>query len=127
MAEHRLTRHDVEGVAYWSGPGARVRSTAAPLACLLPMYDEYLIAYKDRSAAFDRRRSIRTWPDSFSAAVVVDGFVVAAWRRTFATHRLLVTVTPIARLTRTDVSRIEDAARAYAGFMDARLELSFLR
>ena len=125
MSEPHLIRHEAAGATYWAASVTGARRHASPQAWLLPMYDEYLIAYKDRSAAFDRRRLTRTWPDSFSAAVVVDGLVVGAWRRTFPRNRLTVTVTALVRLTGREASAIEDAAHAYAGFIDAGLELAF--
>jgi len=125
MAEDGLERHDMNGTAAWSAPLARGRRGTAG-TCLLPIYDEYLVAYKDRSAAFDRSRWTRaTWPESLHAAVVVDGVVVGGWRRAFAGNRVQVTISRFARLTSTERSGIEDAAAAYAGFMNGDLELSF--
>ena len=126
QSEHQLTRHETGAATYWSAPVTGVRRRALPSVSLLPIYDEYLIAYKDRSAALDRSRWARTrWPDSLSAAVVVDGIVVGAWRRTFDRNRVIVSVTPLARLTATEASGIEEGARRYAGFLDTELELSF--
>jgi hypothetical protein len=38
--------------------GSTVRGSEEPSAHLLGLYDEYLIAYKDRSAALDRSRGL---------------------------------------------------------------------
>ena len=53
-----LESSTIGGVTYWSAegraPSARRR---APSAMLLPNYDEYLIAYKDRAAFVDQSRA----------------------------------------------------------------------
>ncbi|HEY1417341.1 MAG TPA: winged helix DNA-binding domain-containing protein [Myxococcaceae bacterium] len=77
----RLEQIAVDGTTYcfadwWDG---RSRS---PVAHLLPNYDEYVIAYVDRSALVDP--SLRPEPDSklvFSNVVMVDGRAVGTWRR----------------------------------------------
>ena len=127
MAQDGLERHEVDGDAYWSAPVARRRSeTAGPW--LLPIYDEYLVAYRDRSAAFDRRRWTRTtWPESLNAAVVVDGVVVGSWRRALVGSRIRVTIQQFARLTSAELAGVEEAAGIYAGFMNADLDLSLTR
>ena len=73
MVERELARESIDGRIHWFSPA--VRAAVPPQnAYLLPLYDEYLIAYKDRSAALDVSR----WTgiesrDPFAAPVVVNG------------------------------------------------------
>jgi hypothetical protein len=124
--ERDLARETIDGKTYWfastrgvhrSGRGAR----------LLPLYDEYLIAYKDRSAALDR--SLWTWGsgDPFSAAVLIDGEVVGTWRRRLDRGRVVVTVTPFASFRTSDVRHVSRAATAYAEFVGLDIELLWCR
>jgi hypothetical protein len=123
--EPELASHVVDGRTYWMAPAAQSRRTR-PSAYLLPLYDEYLIAYRDRSAALDPSRWARAVsPDPFSAAVVVDGQVVGRWRRAFVSGKVAVSVMPLISLKRGEKSVIADAARAYADFLDVDLALSW--
>ena len=125
MVEAELERHDSGGCTYWSAPAPRARRVTTG-TWLLPIYDEYLVGYKDRSAAFDRSRWTRTtWPESLNAAVVIDGVVVGTWRRVIAGNRVEVAVKQFARLTSPERSGIERAAAAYGDFMNVEVDLSF--
>ncbi|MBV9592776.1 MAG: AlkZ family DNA glycosylase, partial [Actinobacteria bacterium] len=88
-----LERQEIEGVAYWSGPelsGTRLRRVF-----LLPGYDEYLLGYRDRSAALRRERSGLISPGDngvFFGSVVVDGWISGRWRRTIGPRRTIIVV-----------------------------------
>src|SRR5262249_53257204 len=53
MARRELNHDVIDGKPYWFGASGMVNKTRSPIAHLLPNYDEYLIAYKDRDASFD--------------------------------------------------------------------------
>ena len=53
MSRHHLLEKVVDGRRYWLAPNIRVPARLPRSAFLLPPYDEYLIAFKDRSAAID--------------------------------------------------------------------------
>ena len=56
-----------------------------PATFLLPNYDEYLIAYKDRGLVQPRGEvigdGIMKGPDAFAHPLVVDGLLAGFWRR----------------------------------------------
>lgn len=85
MAGSTLESRSVEGLTFYSMP-ARLPIRTPPRALhLLPNYDEYLIAYKDREPGVGRRRSEVLGPkpaDRFSHHVVVDGELAGSWGRT---------------------------------------------
>jgi winged helix DNA-binding protein len=122
MVERDLVRETVAGKTHWLAASNRAHS-AGRSAYLLPLYDEYLIAYKDRSGVLDR--AFWTWAsgDPFSAAVLVDGKVVGTWRRSAEQTRVVVTVTPCTSLRKRDMAAIGRAARAYADFVGLDLKL----
>jgi hypothetical protein len=123
--EPELATETIDGLTYWSGPTGHRRSSRFDGAYLLPLYDEYLIAYRDRTAAIDPSGwSQPRAHDPFSAAVVLDGQVVGSWRRVFKQNSVAVRVTPFKRWRRRDVSAVEAAAYAYATFLGKELELA---
>lgn len=125
IVERELVREVVEGRTYWFTSSSRV--VAAPKsAYLLPLYDEYLIAYKDRRAAVDPSRWNPKWSrDPFSAPIVVNGQVVGRWKRILKGDKTVVTATAFAPLNRRDRSAAADAARAFSAFLGVDLELSW--
>jgi hypothetical protein len=84
----------IDGLTYWTtGPARRARSRD-DLVHLLPIYDEYLVAYRDRIAV-----PLRTL---FRNAVVVAGQVAGAWRPILRDGRTVVDITPIRPLSQRD-------------------------
>lgn len=124
MIERDLDRDESVGKTYWFAAGARRRGERR--TCLLGLYDEYLIAYKDRSAAVDLSVWRRGWSgDPMSAPIVVNGRVVGGWKRTLKGDKVAVKVAPFAPLNRRQLSAISDAALAYSTFLDIGLDLSW--
>jgi hypothetical protein len=125
MVERELVRDVVDGRTYWFPFSSRV-PTAPRTAYLLPLYDEYLIAYKDRSAALDLSLWRRGWTrDRVSAPIVLNGRVVGGWRRTLKGNNVVVEATPLAPLNKQQLSSIADAALSYSTFLGVDLELSW--
>ena len=123
--ERELAHEIVDGATYWVSSSGRMR-TAPRTAYLLPLFDEYLIAYKDRRAALDISRWTRAASrDPFSAPIVVDGQVVGGWKRIQKTGKVRVALTPFAPLDKRHVAAITGAAQAYTRFVGADLDLSW--
>ena len=125
MVESRLARDVIDGKTYWFSPPARTSPRAPRDAYLLPLYDEYLIAYKDRTAALGPAGWTRIAENApFIAPIVVSGRVVGGWTRTLEKHRVLITIAPLAPFTRASTRAIRSAAVAYADFLGLDLAVS---
>jgi hypothetical protein len=125
MVARELASEAVDGRTYWFG--TTVRSlTAPPRACLLGLYDEYLIGYKDRSVALDRSQWSRiTAGDAYLAPVILDGRVIAGWKKVVRGARTVVRVKPFARPGPADTKAITAAMDRYASFSGQDLELAW--
>jgi hypothetical protein len=70
---------------------------------LLPNYDEYVIAYRDRGAIIrpDRTRNLGVFTSrEFPHQVIIDGQVGGSWRRGLEGGRLVIDVAPYQRLSK---------------------------
>jgi len=76
----------IGGREHWSAAGAERPSRPSRAAILLPNYDEYLVAYRDRSAAIDPALdydpSLFSFGSILSNVVLIGGRVRGSWRRT---------------------------------------------
>ena len=128
LAGRSLVRESVDGRAYWSTASTRrPRRIAAPIAHLLPNYDEYFIGYKDRSGIGRRLKSsalVTGGNALIGNVIVIDGELVGAWKRRLAPGRVIVELRPMTRLTDRERQAIEAAARYYADFLKLRLEIA---
>jgi hypothetical protein len=88
-------QHEAVGEkTYWSSPDAARSRPRAALVHLLPNYDEFLVAYRDRSDSLDPARNFDMAPfpngSLLAHVVVVQGQVWGGWRRKLATRPLVV-------------------------------------
>ena len=123
MLEDDVHSDTIDGKIYWFCGTAATRRHEEE-AYLLGLYDEYLIAYKDRTAALDSTRWTHAVRDPFSAPIVIGGRVVGGWRRQITAGTMSVTVTLFTRHSRKYTTVIRSAAEAYAAFFGLDLRLS---
>jgi hypothetical protein len=122
-----LLRESQGALVYWSVPSRRALPPPSPTAYLLPIYDEYLIAYKDRdlvTAALRERKRPLVTQDAFAFHLVLDGVLAGDWRRAIDTSGVRVAVRPYSRLTREDVRGIHAAAARLGAFAGQPVEVT---
>jgi hypothetical protein len=127
MAGRALAREAIGGLTCWFAPSRAVAPPAAPTAYLLPNYDEYLIAYKDREHVAGPPGTSpepARGPVSFAHHLVVDGRLAGAWRRRFGPGSVLVEVRLHRRLTPTNMRALRAAVGRYETFLDRKVALS---
>jgi hypothetical protein len=121
----RARHTSVDGQGYWTvgrnirdAPG--VRSSSA--AHLLPIYDEYLVAYRDRAAV------PHSWQPSgatvaFRHALVLDGQVAGTWRTANDRTGTTMTMTTGRRLTTRERHAVREAATRYERFLGCEIRV----
>jgi hypothetical protein len=118
-AGQTLTSEVGGGVRYWRGARRGPRHTApadaAPSVKLLPAYDEYTVAYADRSLLVDGRDGAGF--GLLNPVVVVDGRVAGSWKRTIARGSVRVETKLIRALTRNESAALRDAVERYRKFL----------
>lgn len=111
-----LAKLDSDGTYFTKGP---LRSASGPRALLLPPFDEFAVAYRDRSAAGTPPPESKRFGEVtlLGASVVLDGRIVGTWNHT--ANRAAVAISPWTKLTRDHRRFIEEAAARYAAFARA--------
>ena len=114
LVDRHLKRELVEEKLHL-GPRSLPRAQSPTHAAhLLPVYDEYMVAYKDRKAALtDREPQLTTW-GSLGPSVIVDGRVAGSWKLTNEKNSATLTLT-ISRSA--NKQAITKAAERYATFL----------
>jgi hypothetical protein len=126
MAKSHLAQHANDGQTYWFDSSMRTAKDASPTAYLLPAYDEYTVAYKDRSAVLNPLygKQKNTGNGIFFPTIVVDGQVVGTWKRTLKKSEVVITPGPFARLNEAETRAFAVAASRYGEFLDQAVVLS---
>ena len=115
-----LQQRTIDGITYWGFQ--RRADVRAPRhsAFLLPNYDEYLIAYKDRGAVVDPDRAANIVARSggaFPHHLIIDGRLAGSWQRTVDPASVVVEVVPYRPLTPTQQRAVAGAADCYGEFL----------
>jgi winged helix DNA-binding protein len=118
---NRTRSHEVDGLRYWTVGGEagthRGRRTGVHL---LPVYDEYLVAYRDHRAVPRPPYSLV----NFQHALVIAGQVAGTWRTVAGTKGLVVDVTTLRRLTAGERRALAHAVARYGRFSRIPVSLS---
>jgi hypothetical protein len=102
----------VDGLTYWRTVRSSRRATPAPSVHLLPIYDEYLVSYRDL-AAVPRRPA--AW-GRLEQVIVAAGEIIGTWRAELRGGRRDVRVSLDRRLTSAEQRALDDAVGDYRAF-----------
>ena len=107
----------VDGVTYWA-VGREPRMTANPETTvhLLPVYDEYLVAYRDLKAVARPAYLL----GNFQHSLVVGGQVAGSWRTILGRDGVTLDLSPTRRLTAKERQSLDRAVQRYREFIGAR-------
>jgi hypothetical protein len=130
IAGSALERVTIDERDHWMGRGyGNTKDASAdrePTAHLLPVYDEFFIGLKDRSAIGGRLSKERR--ASLAQGVApqfgfVNGELVARWRRTAVKGKMIVEIEPLTRMSAAEKKRVDEQAHRLAKFFGLALEL----
>jgi Winged helix DNA-binding domain len=126
MAGPHLVQETIEGRTWWFDPSMSMAKEKPSSAHLLPAYDEYTVAYKDRNAVLDPVDAKRaaTGNGIFYPILVIDGQVMGTWKRTLKRGSVVITPRPFRSLSKTGERAVATAARRYGAFLG--IEPAFL-
>jgi hypothetical protein len=116
-----LEKRVVDGCEYWHAGEAAARARTG--AHLLPNFDEYTVAYRDRRLLW---ASPRPSMEALSNVVAIDGRLAGFWTRSVAGTRLTVNVEPDRELTAGEWRLLVREARRYAGSFESVQEVQVL-
>jgi hypothetical protein len=140
IAGKALEHRAIAGKDYWFDSDAVRPTRATAVAHLLPNYDEYTVAYRDRTeilhadlpfdpAVFARAGISGATSISFgsilSNVVTVAGKVRGSWRRTPARGGVRVEARMLDRLKPAESGAVEEAGRRLGEFLERPVELSW--
>ena len=118
MVKSQFVREEVDGRVYWLAASTQAVRARTPRVHLLPAYDEYTVAYKDRSAILDpaRAREMNRGYGILSPVIVADGQVIGNWKRTFEKEAVRVTPIPFKKFNAAETRAFREAEGRYRKF-----------
>lgn len=115
LAAPHLAHETVGRGVYWLQASAPARSRATT-AHLLPLYDEYAVGYRDRSAIIPAKHASKAGNGLFKPPIIADGQIVGTWTRAIKRGELAVDISPFAKLTAAQAAAVADATERFVRF-----------
>ncbi len=125
MIQKYIKQIEVEGITYYYDKSIQVTPLAEEQAFLLPGFDEFMLGYKDRSAALPAQYAQKIVPGNngmFLGTVVINGQVVGTWKRKRLKSKTVITLTSFKKLTRKEKTLLEVPLKVYADFLETTIE-----
>jgi len=126
---NRARQETVDQLTYFSVGRISSGRGRQTVVHMLPIYDEYLVAYRDRVAvpyAASNVLSKTSRPVTFQHAIVVAGQVAGTWKVLQRPDEATTHVALLKRLSRTERQQLTDAVGAYERFLGRPVSLSVL-
>jgi hypothetical protein len=118
----RARRDEVDGLTYWSaGPTTRP-PVVDQTVDLLPIYDEYVVAYRDRAAVPHASAGVLARGRDaiiFQHPLVAAGQVAGTWRAVKNPQQVHVDIVPLRRLGAVERRAIAAAIARYSRFLES--------
>ncbi|HVQ17144.1 MAG TPA: crosslink repair DNA glycosylase YcaQ family protein, partial [Vicinamibacterales bacterium] len=117
---NRAKSHIVDGHTYWTVGRESRPAKGGVNAHLLPIYDEYLVSYRDRVAVPHGPTVVKSRAREsvmFQHSLVIAGQVAGTWRMTKAAGQTAIAVFPLRTLTKPERSQVKRAAERYSRFI----------
>ena len=110
----------IRGQAYWF-PAGKTPTRSRASVHLLPAYDEYTVAYRDRADVLPAAAAETTGHGIFRPVLVIDGQVAGTWKRKEVKQTIALEVHPLAPLGPKERRLLEAEAERYARFTQKTL------
>jgi hypothetical protein len=109
----------LDKTTYWFAERSGIAKSKVPTAFLLPNYDEYIVSYKDRSAAINTADIKKADPRGtiFNHTVIINGRITGTWKRSFRKNMVDIDITPFSELSKANDSAVNSAAKRYVKFL----------
>ena len=121
-----MEREVVDGRTYWLSSSAQTAEEGKSIAHLLPAFDEYTVAYKDRDAVLhpSHTRQANAAAAVLGPTVIHDGRAVGTWKRTLKRDSVVIETALWTTLKRAERQALEAAARRYGEFLGLDAEVT---
>jgi hypothetical protein len=121
MIKPLLNHETIDDQTYWFSGPARTAKAKDPQVYLLPNYDEYTVAYMDRSAIYDIQHNKKLDARGnflFNNVIVLNGQVQGTWKRTIQKNSLVVELNPFRVFSKPEKQAIASAVDQFGKFMN---------
>jgi len=118
-----LKNEIINGKKYWSKSSELRMESKSPMVNILPIFDDFLLGYKDRGASIDSRTKNILKPKHgiFSPTIIINGVVVGTWKRKIEGETVSVKFDLFKKLDDTEYEALNLEIIRYSEFLEKKL------
>jgi hypothetical protein len=118
MVKSKFEEETIDGKTYWFAKEINV-TKHTPKAFILSIYDEYTIAYNDRSALGGEKyfEKIISMGNALTGVIIFNGILIGTWKRVIKKNTVEIKLSPFEKLTKTQEEALNKEAHAYGKFL----------
>jgi hypothetical protein len=122
MIGSNLQKFTIDGADYWMGKEVVVAGSIKNNVRLLPAYDEFLVSYRDRSAAeTEAITKLRNRESIFTSVVIVNGHVASVWKRTISNKGVAFNFRNYEKFSKQSEAGLRREMKRYAKFIGMKM------
>jgi hypothetical protein len=106
---------------FWMKQNVSIPKDKSASVFLLPAFDEYAVAYKDRSAILDPKHVKKSGNGIFKPIIVINGKAVGNWKRIIKKNKVIVETDSFDKLSNSFQAAIEKEIKRYVKFVNLPL------
>ena len=126
MVKQALYNDKIEGSVYWFADDWKPRIKNKEAVYLLPAYDEFIIGYKNRTAALatEHHKKVLSNNGIFYPTIIVNGQVAGLWKRHFQKEGVSIEVIFFQSQSEAIRRRLAKLATIFGKFADRKVKLT---
>lgn len=115
----KLNRSIHDDRIYWFFDHEKAKIPNSPSALLLSVYDEYTIAYKDRSDISEARDIERmiSMGNALTAVIILDGKVAGTWKKSLKKNKVEIKLNPFRKFNEDEQKAVESEVERFGKFV----------
>lgn len=119
MVKKEFDSITIDEQEYWLSPGLKIPPREKSSCLLLPPFDEYIIAYADRSAVLSdgSKKSNLFQNGLFKPVILLNGKAIGTWKRTFKKDKMVLETQYFKPPAKTTGALVKKAWKEYERFM----------
>ena len=123
LAKSQLIQETLDNKTYCFSPHTQTGLSQSTTAFLLSIYDEYTIAYKDRSAISHEKyiEKLFSMGNFLNSVIILNGQVAGTWKRLFKKGKVEITINPLKPLSPSEHEATAAEALRYSQFLEMPL------
>ncbi len=113
-----LLHEKINGNTYWFTETSSKNKGVTNTIYLLPGFDEYMVAYKDRNDILDPLLSKQAFAGLVTPKIIIDGVIRGSWKRIISKDKIIVEASLYDRVHDNLIYLIEKSTKKYGEFMN---------